>query len=849
MIGRGTAARVIGTAVVVDSKRSSEDTPIAQWASVSKYDPGVNEGASTYGTSHYYTRFVEDTYGTLDLYVTLSTAATGRERIRWQIDGSYASWVDFSETRVNSDGNLEMAIIKGRVQHRIRATIRERTSWFPPQRLVLTLLDADNCQVADGPTKIVLIIYSRKAPPQVAITGGGTMTGSPNASVPVTFTLKDADGSDFTMADLVGTVKCYYRVYDSTDAYKTPVPTLIGPTSGGSAVGTDPRQQTVTWTSSSPVSQVVTMTEVGAPAGDYTLEALVEKPTVKYDSEWINPDTGVKSLATIDIHKDENQWYFSNDYPALRQDNYGLYIKDGWHPGYPTGYGYGGQTLTTTTLPHVEFFEQSAASPIVDPVTGNALEWWVNTDQVTAGPSYTRQLFTVQYCGGPWIGHVPPDGTNYVRCAYRIEPFKTEDVDHQHEIISVGYRARQVARSSSVQFKMRNVAPAAGYAVFGDQTKAQAVFEFHDTLHVNLAGSTVDLKLVDNTSNVLTYGSGADIEIGATAELTAQNFLNAARSIGGGVKFAAVRVGRVVTLTRQESAPASSDAPTLSDQPIAYTGYFAGYVQQPFRWQTPSIVDASGNDVRKFGSGTGEYYYDSETGTEIWFWSMKNMWGRNSGYAGNGLTTTSAPERLTASVWGKWYGVYRDPLWGLTVWMVNYVADEPASFNPTATPDINGDVYRYNQGVSTPNVRAFTAWSNASHPPARTEAAAGEHGWLIESSETGYLPDTGDWDQASGKGYDFTDYSKNLMVFNPVWALSYDGSDDNQSFNDIKNLKLGTLIHSIQMQMFDDQADFYTAATGSWPDFFPVSLYNWWAPRGGCTSTNDSRPSVTLTVT
>ena len=862
MIGVGRAARVVGTASVVDQKRDQTTTPVAGWASVSKYDSVVNEGASVQSVSHYWTRFLQDTYGTFDIYVTLSAPATGRERLRWEIAGDTTTgFVTFDESRVNSDGNLEMAFIKGRTQHRIRVSITEREKWFRPRRYVLNLLSADNCEVADGPNTLVLVVYSRKEPPQIAITGGGTMTGSPNATVDVTFTLKDPDGTDYDMSKLIDQVDVYYRIYLSTDAYKTPVSTDIGPTSGGSAVGTDPRQQKVTWNPGGLAAQTVTFTEVGAASGTYKLEALVERPTVKYDSEWINPDTGIKSTSTIDIHVDENQWMFSNDYPLLRQDNYGLYIQDGWHPGYPTGYGYGGQTLTTTSLPHVEFHSQTAASPVTDPITGNDLDWWANTAQVTAGPSYTRQLFSVQYCGGPWIGHVPPTGTNFIRAAYRIEPYKSEDVDHQAETISVGYRARQVARSSSVQFRMRNRNAQAGYSVFGDNGLASYTFEFNGTV----AGSLeIDIYDVDGVYRRYKWGGttvgttvGVVVPPGTpTAEEIAAAWYNAFRSPNG-QKLTAFITGAQVEVRATEAARVYDGVGTLtarwSDKPITWntSAWFVGSPASPGRFKTSTIVDASGNDCRPtaVGGTTGEYYYDEETGTEIWFWSMKNMWGRNSGFAGSGLTTTSAPERLTTSVWNKWYGVYRDPIWGLTVWMVNYVADEPAGFDPTAAIASNSDVYRYNEGNTISNVRAFTAWDNTVHPPSRTPVVGDAHGWLIESTETGYFPDGATWTQVQGKGYDFTGYSKCLMVFNPVWALSQDGSDDNQGFATIRDNDIGTLIHSIQMQVFERQSDFYDATTGSWPDFFPAQLYNWWSPRGNCTSTNDDRPKVDLVVT
>jgi hypothetical protein len=466
------------------------------------------------------------------------------------------------------------------------------------------------------------------------------------------------------------------------------------------------------------------------------------------------------------------------------------------------------------------------------------MEWWVNTDQVTAGPSYTRQLFTVQYCGGPWIGHVPPGaGENFVRAAYRFEPFKSEDANHQHEVMSVGYRARQVARSSSVQFKMRNVAPAAGYSAFGDQTKATAVFEFDAALHTTLVGKQVTLTSTSGSTTALVYPT--DIAVGATAEDTAENFKNAVRAIGGGTVYAAVRSGRVVTVTQQVAGPSFRTTGPFSDRPITYLGYSGGYVQKPNYFKTLSIVDASGNDCRStfVAGGTAEYYYDEDTGTEIWFWSMKNMWGRQLNATVSGILTNSAPERLSVSAWNIWYGVRRDPIWGLTLWMVNYVPDEPAEFNPTLAHD-HLHAYRYNDGDAI-NTRSFSAWGYSGTLIDRTPA---EPGWLIESTETAYLPLVDVYGTPASKGWDFADYSKCLMVFNPVWVSNFDGSDDIATFNEVKTNSLGNLIHSIQMQI-DTEAN-----VGGWPDFFPAQLYNWWSPRGNCTAFGDTRPTIAITV-
>ena len=61
-------------------------------------------------------------------------------------------------------------------------------------------------------------------------------------------------------------------------------------------------------------------------------------------------------------------------------------------------------------------------------------------------------------------------------------------------------------------------------------------------------------------------------------------------------------------------------------------------------------------------------------------------------------------------------------------------------------------------------------------------------------------------------------------------------------------LFLGTLIHSIQMQI-DVESEFYDATTGTWPDFFPAQQHNWWSPRGNCVSgVSSARPTASITV-
>ena len=393
---------------------------------------------------------------------------------------------------------------------------------------------------------------------------------------------------------------------------------------------------------------------------------------------------------------------------------------------------------------------------------------------------------------------------------------------------------------------MRNVVGANGYGKFPASYNAQQPFVSWTLATPWFVGDSVTFTDYEGTS--LSFTAGTDFAVGATPEEAAENFADAVDAAA--IKLVTQRVGAIVAVRQGETlgvhpgAPSYSASGDYTDRAFTTNAGFdirTGLTAADKSFKSTAIVDASGNDVRATavgGTSTGEYYYDEETGAEIWFWSMKNMWGRQPNATVSGLLTNSAPERLTATAWNKWYGVRRDPIWGLTLWMVNYVPDEPAAFDPTAAHDTT-HAYRYNDGDAT-NTRSFSAWGYSGTDIVRTPA---EPGWLIESTETAYQPLVDDgYDTDDCKGWDFADYSKCLMVFNPVWVSNFDGSDDIVTFNDVKTNSLGNLIHSIQMQI-DTEAE-----VGAWPDFFPAQLYNWWSPRGNCTAFADARPTIAITV-
>lgn len=877
MLGNVATATVVSRVASSSARGVDDGSQTVAWSPIGFYNAGISDGSANYNTSLLWSRFFPDTHANFEFYLKLGRKANGTERVTWQVLGAsdYADFVTFDETRVNASGTLEMAPKAGLDYHRIVVSFTERDGWFAPRLIRLRLLDSPLIE-KDNVRDLVFYVYSTKTPPLVVRTSTSFITATAGVPWSITYQLQNPDGTGYDMAKLIDTPEIYLGFNRTSGPIGVPYPK--GFLSGYFT------PEKLTWTSATN-TQTFNVTN-SASYTPHTSDAWFILPHNElYDPSprsitTINPANGVRE-ATQYIHGEQNLWHWNHDFPRLGTENY----PDGGEgrtPGYPTGLAYGGSIKFNPLLEDVSFTTQKAAPPVVDWYTGNPITYAYESANVKLGPTYVRQFFTVAYVGGPFIG---PENRKWVRAAKHVEPFKTADVAHQVQFVRVGYQARNSNRAHQVVFKMRNVQPEAGYSAFGpgqagDTTlgnlpqatiRVQGVFAPGEYIELRAApGWSIPYQFtaVSGTPGYFQFNPGT------TNQETAQNLVNSINQDGNGILVGArlrtSGTGDIIDLYRCDSdynkatrlvnpglqarkslvsvvAPTSNVKLDPAYMPLVFTGGFAGYgtfIQDPF------VVDASGNPCGPeetpqppgYHTGaTGEYFVDERTGTEFWFWSMRNMWCRNrntpdiSGTLGS--MTRSAPDRLTDSAWGVWYGVAQTSA-GVVCWMMNYHADKPVGFNPdSGSPPYadNSDVCQFGEGTSGPT-KIYDAVDFTTHPPTRSLSTGATTGWLLEdaANKNKALDDAG---YTNTRGWSFRNEDRCTMVDFPIYVNEDDGSDKTLTFEQLRDGKYGLLQYSMDFRMNDDlewMRDLDRFAVAHTPYMVRVQQGSVWAPLGNC---------------
>lgn len=257
------------------------------------------------------------------------------------------------------------------------------------------------------------------------------LNGNRNASLPVTFTASYAPEEDITVrykvsgtaADGVGA-----NSGDATIPAGSTTATLGLPYDGTHASG----------------STVVV-------SADY------ERNTVAFtELDW-DPVQGSFSVPR-DVHIDENMWPQSQDLVSAGFDQSVTRSADKpWWPGYPTQWGIDGSIDSTDpslTGYKVDIVEQSATTKIVDPVTGNAIKWFVPNDHIVQLVPYLRNAFSLTWPGGRSTAHQLKEWT---RGAFRIIPMDAADIDHQAEFFEISQRVRTQNTNHVAKFRWKDV--------------------------------------------------------------------------------------------------------------------------------------------------------------------------------------------------------------------------------------------------------------------------------------------------------------------------------------------------------------------------------------------------------
>ena len=194
-----------------------------------------------------------------------------------------------------------------------------------------------------------------------------------------------------------------------------------------------------------------------ASGSTVVVSADYERNTVAFtELDW-DPVQGSFSVPR-DVHIDENMWPQSQDLVSAGFDQSVTRSADKpWWPGYPTQWGIDGSIDSTDpslTGYKVDIVEQSATTKIVDPVTGNAIKWFVPNDHIVQLVPYLRNAFSLTWPGGRSTAHQLKEWT---RGAFRIIPMDAADIDHQAEFFEISQRVRTQNTNHVAKFRWKDV--------------------------------------------------------------------------------------------------------------------------------------------------------------------------------------------------------------------------------------------------------------------------------------------------------------------------------------------------------------------------------------------------------
>jgi len=646
MVGTYATASVTGTYA---SRADAEPTQFIGLGSLCKYNAQVNEGAAFGKDVPYPFRYLFDNSDAISLRVYLTEPARGYESFTLTVglpenkfvpeavytDEGYfeaEAGVDYTQT-----GSFSYSFKPGELFHDIRIAPIERTQWFV-ERLLHVRLEQSNVEgalVLPYASANLVSIASHRTPPKLTV-------DAPSGAVGSTFDV------DFDLdAACIDPVTVYYS-WSDTDVTASD----SANNSGSLTIPAGQQSKTVEFshTAGSGVTRTITI--------DHERETVVAAK----EQTWVDADAGTYSVAR-DIHIDENLVRRGNDifrHGTTGQNTDKAYsTADGIRPqmsGFPSlslvdgageiNHNLLGSGQSTTAVP---------TNTVNDPITGRAMAYMVIADNANGVP-YVRQEFPAAYGGGPISAF---ELLRWSRVAFRREFFTGDEVDLNTEYSRVGYRIRVRDRNTGVVFKFRKP----GTDCWGDQTLATATMVFSANPS---AGDTFSLTDAAGTTHNFEYvasgATGKQITIGATVQDTLNSLSAKVRASGFGCSLGAGQA------TIEQSAVANVAA---SDTAITYstTSYLS---TAPTYFVTPTIVDGGGRDMRptSVGGTNEQYYYDSTTGVEVWFWHQYNQWRQPPDYVSNGGT---AP--VSDDAWGTYYGVTRDDA-GLTLWYIHYMPYE-----------------------------------------------------------------------------------------------------------------------------------------------------------------------------
>lgn len=886
MIGGGRSVGVVGTGTTSDvvsqavssavvgngvTRDTSGDSVLASFGHLSVYAPAKTEGVDDKKQVRMWGRYLRAGDPAFTVRVQLDHPALGGEQVKvTETEENGLSLTGLLTTPGTTTYTLQ------RAQNCIEFTVTpsSTTQYFRPRRLIYELEPVFRSKVPANETKIcVITLLAAQDPPTVTLSVGSGPYSAPG-TLPLTYSMSAAlfeatkihvwletnPGGELTTA-ATGASEHIFTVTAQTGNIYIDIPRNA--TAGAYRVR-----------AAHPVN---TKDSVG--------EKTVDPITQTYKTTDASFHEGSKFRWTNDLHRQqfENESYRD----AIQADQFGGI------GGYETTHNSGGVTALSET--HTVRRDQSAASPIVDPVTGNALQYVIPSSDVQSGIPYLREGFDSMYEGGPAC---LLRMRGWIRVSYCVEPFKSEDnptlvvttnpanddpgmlFTKQIPYFRVGYRVREATRNHGVSFEWRNTMPTSGYSKFGDQTKDSITFTFGTSTYVDCFDRPI--RFIDTTGTLYAFsiastpggGGGGGTPTpsvyppsgGTVPTSAAETALQLASLINtSAIQMTAVADGATLTVKQDNYAP-NFGGFTLVDftqDPVNGPADWCSAltispVVNNIRLTNTALVDNAGNSIAPTltGAGTtsspivvgsgGQYYFDSVTGVEVWFLKRYNLWNKHYNTSGTVTAPTGATGMLATgshNQWGSWYGVERTRS-GLCAYVNNYVPTaEPA--DPTSFTD---DAYVYAWDLTTidPQEGLDDDIGYNTFPPIAANRVSSATAAAEETAGAALTTTHGDL-----KGVEFDGAARHLQIAYPVWCSSSDRSNGKvgtrpYTLNSIRNNEIGMLWHSAQTQTADD-----TTSDPPWGSGAPE--YQWqnqspgYYPRGGCHTTNP-RSSATFTI-
>lgn len=406
--------------------------PYLSFEALAVYNPYLAFGSGPDRVSdggNFWQIYRKDSSPLFPLKVILTRPLDETVTVTWSFSGSAVEDTDFSCTETS------LTLRAGTQYGYIPITFIDRGKWFKEKDLIVTLNATDNTILAPDQEKVRIVIVPSTDPPEITLsstesTFSSNSGGTPDNSVTVTWTASYAPLEDITLR--------YKITGDAADG----VTFQAGSTT--LAAGNTTTATSFQYSGSHTSGTTFTV------AADY------ERNTVAFtEYDW---DPLLNSFSSPrSVHVDENMWPQSQDLIAAGFDQQNVRSADKpWWQGYPTMWIIDGAIESndpSLTGYKVDVVEQSASVKKTDPVTGNALKWFVPNDHITGLIPYLRNSFQATWSGARSSAHLLRE---YVRGSYRIELMDAADIDHQTHFFDLSLRVRTQDTNHVARFRWKD---------------------------------------------------------------------------------------------------------------------------------------------------------------------------------------------------------------------------------------------------------------------------------------------------------------------------------------------------------------------------------------------------------